>query len=97
MNTTAPESNREKALALHAEGIGARQIAEKLGLSRVTVYKYLEALRPAAQTERTGAVSKIAEPFEVELLKIELESTRKQLELYKRECTRLRDIVGDEV
>ena len=91
--TQANESKRDRAITLQAEGKSAREISETLGVSKVSVYKYLQDNQAGA-----AAVSKSApmtNSLDVELLRIELDATKRQLELYKRECSRLKEMLQE--
>ena len=80
---------RENVIALHASGKKAKDIALELGVSRVTVYKYIQATDAKSTESRIGADAGMGESFEMEMLRIELDATKRQLELYKKETARL--------
>jgi len=78
------DANRAKAHTLRTEGKSVQEIATILNLSRVSIYKYLK--NPES---RIGADASMGESFEMEMLRIELDATKRQLELYKKETARL--------
>ncbi|CAK0754901.1 hypothetical protein CCP3SC1AL1_2120009 [Gammaproteobacteria bacterium] len=82
-------TNRQKALALRLEGIPVADIAKRLGLSRVTVYKYSDSekkvvVKNTKETKEEGGTLL----FRYNLLLLEVEFLNRQILLYKKELTK---------
>jgi transposase len=62
-------ANYDQARALHANGAAVAQIARTLGISRMTVYKYLREGPPQRKRHSVHGRQRVLEPWEPYLLK----------------------------
>jgi transposase len=62
-------ANYEQARALHANGASVAQIARTVGISRMTVYKYLREGPPQRKRHSVHGRQRVLEPWEPYLLK----------------------------
>jgi transposase len=62
-------ANYEQARALHANGASVAQIARTVGISRMTVYKYLREGPPQRKRHSVHGRQRVLEPYEPYLLK----------------------------
>lgn len=94
--STPEQSNKERAIELRTAGVPIAEIARELGLSRVTIYKYFEGTKPhGASTKSELASIGVGGELEMQLLRIENQALKAQLDVYKAECLRLRALLEE--
>lgn len=75
---------KSQALSLLAAGKSVNEIAKELDVSAPSIYKWKKESEGSVSSVSTARTVKLDNSIEVELLRAELEFSKRQLEIYKR-------------